>query len=61
LASRLARHGVPIAFAQRLLGHSTVEMTARVYTHLDQHNMREAINRIETTECQYPARRTLTA
>jgi integrase len=49
LASRLARAGVPITFAQRLLGHSTVEMTARVYTHLGEEQMREAIGRIEPT------------
>jgi len=47
-ASRLARNGVPITFAQRLLGHSTVEMTARIYTHLGEDQMRDAINRIET-------------
>jgi len=47
-ASRLARNGVPITFAQRLLGHATVEMTARVYTHLGEEQMREAIGRIAT-------------
>jgi integrase len=47
-ASRLARAGVPITHAQKLLGHSTVEMTARVYTHLGQEEMRAAIDRIET-------------
>jgi integrase len=47
-ASRLARNGVPITFAQKLLGHATVEMTARVYTHLGDQQMREAIGRIET-------------
>ena len=47
-ASRLARAGVPITHAQKLLGHSTVEMTARVYTHLGEEQMRAAIDRIET-------------
>jgi integrase len=51
-ASRLARAGVPITHAQKLLGHSTVEMTARVYTHLGQDEMRAAINKIE---CSSPA------
>jgi integrase len=46
-ASRLARAGVPITHAQKLLGHSTVEMTARVYTHLDEQSMRGAIDRME--------------
>jgi integrase len=49
-ASRLARAGVPITHAQKLLGHSTVEMTARVYTHLGDQQMREAIGRIEVKE-----------
>jgi integrase len=57
LASRLARNGVPITFAQRLLGHSTVEMTARVYTHLGEEQMREAIERIETPTQTLQARR----
>lgn len=47
-ASRLARAGVPITHAQKLLGHSTVEMTARVYTHLGEEQMRAAIDRIDT-------------
>jgi integrase len=47
LASRLARAGVPITHAQKLLGHSTMELTARVYTHLGEEQMRAAIARIE--------------
>jgi integrase len=41
------RNEEPITFAQRLLGHATVEMTARVYTHLDEQSLRGAIDRIE--------------
>jgi hypothetical protein len=41
-------NGVPITFAQRLLGHSTVEMTARVYTHLGEGQMRELSPRGKT-------------
>jgi integrase len=37
---------VPITHAQKLLGHATVEMTTRVYTHLDEQSMRGAIDRI---------------
>jgi integrase len=47
-ASRLARAGVPITHAQKLLGHATVEMTAKVYVHLGEEQMRAAIDRIET-------------
>jgi integrase len=47
---------VPITHAQKLLGHSTVEMTARVYTHLDEHNMRDAINQIGSTGTRNQAR-----
>jgi integrase len=56
LASRLARAGVPITHAQKLLGHSTVEMTARVYTHLDEQSMRGAIDRIGSTGTRNQAR-----
>jgi hypothetical protein len=34
-------------FAQKFLGHSTVERTARVYTHLDEQSMRVEINRMD--------------
>jgi len=47
-ASRLARNGVPITHAQKLLGHATVEMTAKVYVHLGEEQMRAAIDRIGT-------------
>lgn len=43
MASRLARSGVGLAQAQKLLGHSSVEMTARVYTHLDLEDLRRAV------------------
>jgi integrase len=49
-ASRLARRGVPLAHAQRLLGHSTVEMTARVYTHLEVDDLRAAVRALGTTD-----------
>lgn len=42
-ASRLARKGVGIAQAQRLLGHADPKLTARVYTHLGVEDLRGAI------------------
>ncbi len=42
-ASRWARRGVSLAVAQRLLGHASVEMTARVYTHLSTEDLRGAL------------------
>lgn len=42
-ASRLARNGVPLTQAQRLLGHSDPKLTAQVYTHLDVEDLRGAI------------------
>jgi integrase len=51
--------------AQKLLGHATVEMTARVYTHLGEEQMRAAIDRIQTVSQpaspSYPAGRRRTA
>jgi integrase len=42
-ATRLARRGVSMAVTQRLLGHATVEMTARHYTRLEVEDVREAM------------------
>lgn len=42
-ASRLARNGVSLAHAQRLLGHADVAMTAKVYTHLGVEDLRAAV------------------
>ena len=42
-ASRLARRGVPMVKAQRLLGHSTSQLTDQVYTHLDVEDLRDAV------------------
>ena len=42
-ASRLARLGVPLVMAQRLLGHSSAELTARAYTSLGVEDLRDAI------------------
>lgn len=46
-ASRLARAGVPITFTQRLLGHSTVELTSRYYTHTGLEEMRAALGQLD--------------
>jgi site-specific recombinase XerD len=42
-ASRLARNGVGLAQAQRLLGHSDPKLTASIYTHLEPEDLREAV------------------
>ena len=42
-ASRLARAGVDLNRAQRLLGHSDPKLTAQVYTHVDAEDLRPAI------------------
>jgi integrase len=48
-ASRLARAGVPITHTQRLLGHSSIELTSRYYTHLGTDDLRAAIQHIGAT------------
>ena len=42
-ASRMARAGVPMEMTRRLLGHSSVQMTAEVYTDLSVEDMRAAV------------------
>ena len=42
-ASRLARNGVGLAQAQKLLGHSDPKLTAAIYTHLDTEDLRAAV------------------
>jgi len=42
-ASRMARNGVPLVVAQKVLGHASPDMTARVYTHLEVDDLREAV------------------
>jgi integrase len=42
-ASRMARNGVPLVIAQKVLGHASPDMTARVYTHLEVDDLREAV------------------
>jgi len=48
-ASQLARRGVGLAIAQRLLGHADVSMTAKVYTHVDLDTLRDAVEHLDTT------------
>ena len=40
---RLARAGVGLSQAQRLLGHSDPKLTAQAYTHLDAEDLRDAV------------------
>jgi integrase len=46
-ASRLARSGAPITHTQRILGHSSVEMTSKYYVHVSVEELREAVERVE--------------
>ena len=43
-ATRMARRGVPLVVAQRVLGHASPEMTAKVYTHLGLEDLRGAVD-----------------
>jgi len=42
-ASRMARAGISITFAQRLLGHSDPRLTEAIYTHLSPEDLRAAV------------------
>lgn len=43
-ASRLARNGVGLFQAQKLLGHSDPKLTSAVYTHVDAEDLRPAVD-----------------
>jgi integrase len=43
-ATGMARRGVPLVVAQRVLGHASPEMTAKVYTHLEVEDLRVAVD-----------------
>jgi len=45
-ASRLARSGVSIIHAQKLLGHSDPRLTAEVYTHVETEELRDALRSV---------------
>lgn len=49
-ATRLARSGVGLVEAQKLLGHSDPKLTARVYTHLEVDQLRDAIAKLPEPE-----------
>lgn len=42
----LAKKGVPLTTASKLMGHSDIETTAHVYTHVDSGDMTEAIAKL---------------
>jgi integrase len=42
-ATGMARRGVPLVVAQRMLGHVSPEMTAKVHTHLGLEDLRGAV------------------
>lgn len=52
----LARAGVRLQVAQRLMRHSTPVLTANVYTRLELHDLRGAVTRLGRTESSTPAR-----
>lgn len=46
-ATTLYHAGVDLRTAQYLLGHSSIDMTARIYTHLDKGDAMKAVTKIE--------------
>ncbi len=55
-ASRLARAGVPLVHAHRLLGHSDPKITAQRYTHLGVEGLRGAMACLNSQAAFGPAR-----
>lgn len=46
-ATNLYRAGIDLKTAQYLLGHSSIQMTANIYTHLDKNEAAESITQLE--------------
>lgn len=44
--TNLAKAGVDVRTAQKLMGHSSIQITANIYTHIDQSQIRKAANLI---------------
>lgn len=49
--TNLARHGVPLATAQKLARHSTPVLTAKRYTHIDLQEQKQAVDRLPALQC----------
>ena len=49
-ATRMARNGVPLIHAQRILGHSDPKTTSAIYAHLDAEDLRSAVERVSEGE-----------
>jgi len=49
-ASRMARAGVSITFAQRLLGHSDPRLTEAIYTHLSPEDLESGVENCRRAE-----------
>ena len=45
--SDLARKGIDIRTAQKLMGHSDITLTANIYTHVDQNSLLEAAEKLK--------------
>ena len=47
--SDLARKGIDIRTAQRLMGHSDISLTANIYTHVNDDKLKEVAKRLGST------------
>jgi integrase len=56
-ATRLQAAGVPINVAKELLGHTTIEMTARIYTHASVESFENARSMIDIFESNSESRK----
>lgn len=55
-ATRMARNNVPLVVTQRVLGHASPELTARVYTRLELENLRCAVETFDRVRTDSQAR-----
>ncbi len=50
--SELARRGIDIRIAQKLMGHSSIDMTANIYTHVEKNDILQAARILNKTTTQ---------
>ena len=57
MATNLARMGVNIRVTQEILGDKSLDVVARIYTHVDEEQKAAAIRALELEPCTNPVQK----